>query len=157
MTLDELGRVLDALETLGCRFWLEGGWGIDALVGHQTRGHRDVDVDVDAACEQQAVSALGALGYVEAVDGRPTRVELRTPSGACVDLHPLHFDATGGARQIAPDGSDWVFESSWFTWGSLEGRRVPCFTAEAQRHFHRGYEAREVDRVDLAVLDRLAE
>jgi hypothetical protein len=32
--LSEVLHVLAALSALGCRFWLEGGWGVDALVGH---------------------------------------------------------------------------------------------------------------------------
>jgi hypothetical protein len=32
---------------------------------------------------------------------------------------------------------------------------VPCYTAEAQRHFHSGYELREVDVRDLATLEQL--
>jgi lincosamide nucleotidyltransferase A/C/D/E len=46
--LSEVLDVLAALAALGRRFWLEGGWGVDALVGHQTRAHRDLDVDLDA-------------------------------------------------------------------------------------------------------------
>ncbi len=43
--LSEVLDVLAALSALGCRFWLEGGSGVDALVGRQTRAHRDLDVD----------------------------------------------------------------------------------------------------------------
>ena len=44
MTLDQMLAVLEAVRAVGCRFWLEGGWGVDALVGRQTRPHRDVDI-----------------------------------------------------------------------------------------------------------------
>lgn len=71
MTLAEVVRVLEALELAGCRFWLEGGWGVDALVGHQTRPHRDVDIDIDAECEQAALAALEELGYTVETDWRP--------------------------------------------------------------------------------------
>src|SRR5436309_4366094 len=40
-------EILDALAAAGVRAWLVGGWGIDALVGTQTRDHEDVDVCVD--------------------------------------------------------------------------------------------------------------
>jgi lincosamide nucleotidyltransferase A/C/D/E len=40
--------------------------------------------------------------------------------------------------------------------GSLGGVAVPCVSAAAQRVFRTGYELREVDRLDLAVLDRLS-
>lgn len=147
--------MLGVLQSIGCPHWVEGGWGVDALAGRQTRQHRDADIDIDATREADAIAALAAAGYVESLDGRPTRIELIAADGSCVDLHPLHFDATGDARQFAPDGSGWTFRRGWFTVGTLAGRRVPCFTADAQRYFRTGYELREVDRADLAILDRL--
>ena len=50
-SLEEVLAVLQALNASGCRYWLEGGWGVDALAGRQTRTHRDVDIDFDAACK----------------------------------------------------------------------------------------------------------
>ena len=31
-------------ERLGVRAWLDGGWGVDALIGEQTRVHADLDI-----------------------------------------------------------------------------------------------------------------
>src|SRR5207247_10666750 len=42
---DVLG-VLAALDGRGIPAWLDGGWGIDALLGEQTRPHEDVDLVV---------------------------------------------------------------------------------------------------------------
>lgn len=156
MPLTQLLRVLDAIESTGCAYWLEGGWGIDALAGRQTRDHRDVDIDFDAVRESELIAALEVLGYRQILDERPTRIELVAADGRCVDLHPLQLDASGDARQQAPDGSWWHFRREWFTTGYVENRRVPCYTAEGQRYFHSGYELRDVDVHDLATLDALA-
>ena len=59
--LSEVLAVLAALSALGCRLWLEGGWGVDALVGHQTRAHRDLDVDLDARCEEPVLAVLAEI------------------------------------------------------------------------------------------------
>lgn len=155
MPLAELLRVLDVVESTGCRYWLEGGWGIDALAGRQTRVHRDVDLDFDAVREEEVMAALATVGYRETLDERPTRIELVAGDGLCVDLHPLHLDPSGDARQYGPNGAAWHFRREWFTTGTLEGRVVPFFTAEGQRHFHDGYELRDVDVRDLAILDAL--
>jgi hypothetical protein len=48
-------EVLDGLQSIACPFWLEGGWGVDALVGEQARPHRDVDVDFDATREAEVL------------------------------------------------------------------------------------------------------
>jgi Aminoglycoside-2''-adenylyltransferase len=98
MALAEVLVVLQALDIVGCRYWLEGGWGVDALVGRQTRPHRDLDVDFDAAYEAEALAALQELGYVVETEWRPNRVELVAPARGWVDLHPLLLDEDGSAR-----------------------------------------------------------
>jgi lincosamide nucleotidyltransferase A/C/D/E len=155
MPLAEVLRVLDAVRSTGCRFWLEGGWGVDALVGRETRPHRDVDVDFDADYEHAVLEVLTGLGYSIETDWRPNRVELSAPGSRWVDLHPLVIDANGDARQAGLDGGWHEFPRSWFTSGSLGGVTVPCVSVEAQRHFRTGYELRTVDLLDLAQLDRL--
>jgi lincosamide nucleotidyltransferase A/C/D/E len=155
ISLDQVLVVLDAVRSVGCRFWLERGWGVDALVGPQTRPHRDVDLDIDAAFEQRVLEALEALGYQVETDWRPNRVELVAPERVYVDVHPLVIDDEGNARQAALDGGWHEFPHSFFTVGRLGHALVPCVSAEAQRLFHTGYELREVDKHDLAVLDQL--
>jgi Aminoglycoside-2''-adenylyltransferase len=46
MTLEDVVEVLTALDAGGIDYWVEGGWGIDALLGRQTREHRDLDLGV---------------------------------------------------------------------------------------------------------------
>jgi lincosamide nucleotidyltransferase A/C/D/E len=130
--------------------------GIDALVGHQTRPHRDVDVDIDGAFEEEVLARLKGLGYAIETDWRPNRVELRAPGRGWVDIHPLVLDEDGTARQAALGGGWHQFPPSFFTVGRLGGVSIPYFSIEAQRLFHSGYERRDVDEHDLGVLDRLS-
>jgi Aminoglycoside-2''-adenylyltransferase len=153
MQLAEVFRVLDALAESRIPAWLEGGWGVDALVGHQTRGHRDVDLDIDASQEAEALSVLQMLGYEVETDWRPNRVELVAARRGWVDLHPLQFDPDGNARQAGLNGEFHDFPASYFTTGRLAGRTVGCFSVQAQRRFHTGYTARAIDLHDLAQLE----
>ena len=155
MELAEVLRVLATVRDVGCQFWLEGGWGVDALLGHQTRPHRDVDIDFDGVHEADVLAALAELGYGVETDWRPTRVELVAPGRGCVDLHPLLIEASGNARQAAIGGGWHRFPRAYFTTGSLGGFPVPCITAAAQRRFHSGYPLRDLDRHDLALLESL--
>ncbi len=155
MSFEHLVAVLAAVDEVRCGYWLEGGWGVDALVGRQTRPHRDVDIDIDGAFEDEVLTALGELGYAVETDWRPNRVELTAPGRGWVDVHPLVLDDMGNARQAALGGGWHEFPRSFFTIGHLNGMAVPCFTVEAQRFFHTGYELRDLDRHDLAALDRL--
>jgi lincosamide nucleotidyltransferase A/C/D/E len=155
MASAEVMAVLKALSTAGCSYWLEGGWGVDALVGRQTRAHRDLDVDIDAECEETALAVLIDLGYRVETDWRPNRVELVAAGRGWVDLHPLFIDEDGSARQAALGGGFHLFPASYFVVGALDGVSVPCVSAEAQRRFHSGYEQRSIDVHDLALLDAL--
>jgi lincosamide nucleotidyltransferase A/C/D/E len=155
MSAGELVRVVDALEAAGCRGWLEGGWGVDALVGRQTRPHRDLDLDVDAAEADEALEVLAGLGYRVLADHRPHRVELVHPERGLVDLHLLTFDATGDAVQQGEHGERWPCPAAAFTTGQVHGRAVGTLTAAQQIAWHEGYELRDVDRADLVHLRRL--
>lgn len=41
MTADDVLSILAVLRNADVDIWIGGGWGIDALVGEQTRLHRD--------------------------------------------------------------------------------------------------------------------
>jgi lincosamide nucleotidyltransferase A/C/D/E len=84
MSVSDVLEVVEVVGSVGCRFWLEGGWGVDALVGRVTRPHRDVDVDFDAACEDAVLEALADLGYSIETDWRPNRVTLGGVVVPCV-------------------------------------------------------------------------
>jgi hypothetical protein len=42
--------------------WIGGGWGVDALVGYQTRGHHNLDLAVDA--DQVAAAGVNSVGWL---------------------------------------------------------------------------------------------
>jgi lincosamide nucleotidyltransferase A/C/D/E len=154
-TADQAIRVLDALETAGCRVSLEGGWGVDALAGRQTRPHRDLDVDIDVEQEARVLAVLEKLGYRVESDWRPNRVELVAADGSRVDVHPLAFDADGDGVQTGPAGERYVYPAASFIVGTIAGRPVGCLTAVQQIAWHGGYELRGVDHADLVVLREL--
>ncbi|WP_225852160.1 nucleotidyltransferase domain-containing protein [Micromonospora sp. AMSO12t] len=156
MDADEVHAVLAALTAAGCRAWIGGGWGVDALVGHQTRAHRDLDLAIAAEQEAAALNALGRLGYVVETDWRPVRVEVVADGRGRVDLHPLAFDEAGDGHQAGLDGGTFRWPKGCFTTGTIAGRRVDCISVTQQLLFHSGYEPRDVDRADLAWLHRLA-
>ena len=44
MLADDVALVVTALAEAGVAAWLDGGWGVDALLGEQTREHDDLDL-----------------------------------------------------------------------------------------------------------------
>jgi len=152
MDVAEVHRVLDALDAAGCRAWVLGGWGVDALVGRQTRPHRDLDLAVEAAAESAALAALAAIGYAIETDWRPVRVEVAAPGDRWVDLHPVAFDEHGDGVQAGLDETVYRYPAGCFVPGRIGGRTVGCAAVDLQLRGHSGYELREVDRHDLALL-----
>jgi lincosamide nucleotidyltransferase A/C/D/E len=155
MDLGEVLAVLADLAQVGCSVWVAGGWGVDALVGRQTRLHRDLDLALDADSETAALRVLERRGYRVETDWRPVRVELVAEGRGWVDVHPVVFDATGHGRQVDLGGGQFDYPPEAFGQGALGGVRVPCLSRDQQLLFHTGYEPRIVDRLDLALLQRL--
>ena len=148
----EVLRVIEALRAAGIGVGITGGWGIDALLGRETRVHRDLDLGVDAGLVASAVEVLATLGYAIAVDERPARLELHADAGQ-VDIHPIVFEPDGFGVQTGSDGDRYVYPvGSLEAIGSIGGRRVACGTPELQVAFHLGYAPGTKDRSDMAAL-----
>jgi lincosamide nucleotidyltransferase A/C/D/E len=155
----EVLRVLAALDAVGLRTWVAGGWGVDALVGRQTRTHRDLDlaVDITHSSVERALSVLERLDYVVGTDWRPSRVELSAPSARWVDLHPVVFDDQGtGWQANVDDLPPFGYPPGAFTRGFISGVNVRCLSVTQQLIFHSGYPPRSHDLADIELLQRLS-
>ena len=132
MDIGEVLAVLADLTEAGCSVWVVGGWGVDALVGRQTRLHRDLDLALDARNETVALRVLERRGYRIETDWRPVRVELVAEGRGWVDVHPAVFDAAGHGRQADVGGGKFEYPSEAFDQGTLGGVRVPCLSRDQQ-------------------------
>jgi lincosamide nucleotidyltransferase A/C/D/E len=156
MSSTDVLHVLNNLVGAGCRVWVGGGWGVDALAGKQTRQHRDHDLALDSAQESVAIAVLTDQAFRIETDWRPARVELAAPGGRLVDLHPVVFGPTGDGVQADVNGGLFTYPAAGFVTGVIGGRVVPCLSIEQQITFHTGYEPRDVDLADLRLLHELA-
>ncbi len=156
MRAEQVVALVRDLEDHGITLWLVGGWGVDALLGEQTREHHDVDVLVDVADLERFVERLHALGFefAYAWDGETRKVSHESwlanqqlpsafvyvhPDGREIDTHVLD-DADGAepvplwnTTHVVPGGGLQAF-------GVVAGKRVRCISAEMQRLAHEGYE-----------------
>jgi lincosamide nucleotidyltransferase A/C/D/E len=126
MDSEAVVRVLSALKQGGVRAWIGGGWGIDALLGRQSREHDDLDLAIPAEDESSALELLEDLGYkpVTGLDWRPVRLALRDQFGCQVDLHPVVFDEHGDGLQANLGGAPAIqLSSSRFSAGICCGER----------------------------------
>jgi lincosamide nucleotidyltransferase A/C/D/E len=156
MTGEDVLEILDRLRTAGLDVWVGGGWGIDALVGRQTRTHRDLDLMHRREQEPTVVSVLAEAGFAETLDWRPVRFVVTDARAREIDLHPLVFVPDGSATQASTEpGRPFDYPAAAFVTGAIGGRAVPCLSADQQIYFHQGYELTDRDRHDLAQLDGL--
>jgi lincosamide nucleotidyltransferase A/C/D/E len=153
MPADDVLSILGVLRMAGVDVWIGGGWGIDALVGRQTRPHRDLDLMHRDSQEPMVIAALAGAGFVETLDWRPVRFVVTHPTGSEIDLHPLAFAPDGSAVQssLVPD-RPFVYPAHCFVTGTIEGTTVACLSAEQQVYFHQGYQPADHDRDDMAHL-----
>ena len=138
MPVESVLQAVDALSTAGIEVLVAGGWGIDAILGEQTRKHSDADLVVRKDQARSAERALGSIGYtvLDRLHGghwMPIVVVCRNADGRTVEMLPM--------RRL-PEA----------TTGRLAGREVACLSARTQIRFHRGYRQRLDDRRDLARL-----
>jgi lincosamide nucleotidyltransferase A/C/D/E len=149
MPADLVPDVLGALDEAGVDAWLAGGWGVDALLGEQTRPHLDLDLvfDSDRDGERRALEALAALGL--RVMGREPvrthwwseRIALSDDQGHVVDLHPVSGESFAG-----------VLQAGGVATGTVAGRPVKCLSPSVQLRLHEGYDPTDTDRADVALL-----
>jgi lincosamide nucleotidyltransferase A/C/D/E len=146
-------EIVDCLHRADIRVWLDGGWGVDALVGEQTREHGDLDLVIAIADALPAQRALERLGFTTAQCEMQTRFVVRDRHGRTVDFHTVAFDAEGGGTQILPDGRRWRYPPAGFAGsGKVAGTDVACLTAEVQVLCHLGYEPDATDWHDVRLL-----
>ena len=89
---ENLFDVLNLLEDLNIKYWIDGGWGVDILTEKQNRDHRDIDVDFDGESEETLLAALKDKGYKITTDWSPARIELHHPELGYIVIHPLIID-----------------------------------------------------------------
>jgi lincosamide nucleotidyltransferase A/C/D/E len=143
-------EVLDLLATAGVAGWVAGGWGIDALVGKETRPHYDLDFVIDSAeanypkvAEVLSVASFRLRAeHFYPKDPMALRYEWRhVDDRTAVDILPVDFKRQPFSLAEGP-----------FTTGNIGGRVVPCLSAQLQLELHAGYPPRFKDRKDIAAL-----
>jgi lincosamide nucleotidyltransferase A/C/D/E len=143
-------ELLTAIENLDIDVYLDGGWGVDALLGRQTRVHNDIDIFIEVKHTATITEFLRSRGFREIVKDFTTahHTEWHDDIDRTIDLHLFE----------QKDKETLVFEYNEYSAEVFQGRgkigdmNVRCLTAEAQVAFHQGYEHDENDKRDVLAL-----
>ena len=149
MSGDAVVQLLQLFDQQGIEVVVDGGWGVDALLGEQTRVHGDVDIALEhkdvpklRACLKHVgtgmfpVMILGTVTLSWATS-MVTRL-ISTPTRLILD-GTLVF------------GVEYPLDSLTGT-GSIQGYPVKCISVEWMVKFHSGYELDENDYHDVSAL-----
>jgi lincosamide nucleotidyltransferase A/C/D/E len=154
MSAERAAVVLRRIEERGVDVWLEGGWGIDALLGCETREHDDLDVIVPLEQLPGLEPALRELGYRHGFGAGPLSFEVVDDAGRQIDVHPVARRPNGDAVYLMAHGREWIYPAAALTGrGEIAGRPVRCLAPAMALVCHSaGYALDETHQQDVAAL-----
>ena len=142
-------EIIKLLERHGIEVYVDGGWGVDALLGEQTRPHEDLDIALPHRYVPKLRELLEARGYrdVPREDTRDCNFVLGDGKGHLVDVHTYTFDESG-ANIFGV-----AYEPRHLTGtGAISGYPVKCPPPDVMVEFHTGYDVDENDYRDAKAL-----
>lgn len=166
MTAGEALEIYELLDSDGVRCWVMGGWGVDALVGFNTRSHKDLDLLVHRADLPRYREITTRAGFRRKLEWEESRAVVvdgivydsafvdAHADGREVDVHLVDIDDAGEVVQFHerpwPLPADALSET-----GTLAGRQIRCVSRSAQLAMHSSYELPDKHRDDLQLLQDL--
>ena len=153
----EPGDVVDlynVLERVGVEIWIDGGWGVDALLEKQTRSHRDLDIAIQQKDVPKLVELLDTRGYreIKLEIRRPHNFVLADNHGHEIDVHVIVLDEHGNGIYGSVENGEKYPADALAGIGTIAGQTVRCISPEWTIKFHSGYELKEKDYKDVSAL-----
>jgi len=152
MTAEDALEILAFIQAAGIHAWVDGGWGIDALIGSQTRDHADLDIAVSSS-DETALREICALHGFQEVGAEPHNPVLIDGRGRRLDVHFVDFTVTRPGPRGWDVYGDIAYDVGAFEGvGAIGGKPVPCTTAVSQLRSHTGYAFDQDDVHDVLAL-----
>ncbi len=154
--MDE-GSVIELYQLLisrGVIVWLDGGWGVDALLEKQTRAHGDVDIVVEKKNVKilNTILAQKCFEVIERGDSHEHNYVLGDDKARFIDVHVMEY-APGNENIYWPIETQSILPASVLSgMGKVGGVSVRCIALDWMIKFHSGYKLRESDYHDVLAL-----
>ena len=153
ITIDMVHWFLDLFDELDITVWIDGGWGVDALLGEWTREHQDLDIMISWGDSAILTAALYQHGFVDIhTDDRKDRnFVMGHQLHGRIDFHVIELTQDGAI--YGPGEIDWVItESELNAVGVIGGWEVRCLSVDYQVRSHAGYTLQDTDFADMRAL-----
>ncbi len=149
MTATDVVEIVQFLTANGIKVHVDGGWGVDALLGEQNRPHEDLDIAVPHKDVPRLRELFELRGYKEIPrdDSWECNFVLADDDGHILDVHSYSFNAQRNNIFGCPYPAD-----SLTGVGNIGGNQVNCISLEWLLKFHTGYELDINDYRDVAAL-----
>jgi len=149
MTANDVIEIVRLLDQHSIDVCVDGGWGVDALLGEQTRVHTDLDIAIQHKDVAETRALLEERGFkdVPRDDTRDCNFVLGDGRGRLIDIHTYTFDSEGKLVY----GIAYPFDSLNGK-GSVNEFPVKCISPEWMVKFHAGYKLDENDYHDVKAL-----
>ncbi len=154
MSPQDVLELYGALERLGIQIWVDGGWGVDALLGKQSRAHKDLDIAIQQQDLAQFRELLEARRYkeIKLEQARPHNFVLGDAEGHEVDVHVIVLDDKGNGIYGPAENGQMYPAASLTGAGTIDGLPVRCISPEWVVKFHSGYELKDKDWEDISAI-----
>lgn len=150
VTKDDVLAILAHADESGVTLFLDGGWGVDALLGEQTRQHDDIDLFLEREQGMRFIGTLKRHGFVQVLRSYTTadHTVWEDAEGRIVDLHLFEYESDDTIRF-----EDGVYPAATFgATGRIGDRIVRCIPPAEQVAFHCGYDYDADDMHDVRLL-----
>lgn len=148
MPAEQAVELYQLFEDNGVEVWIDGGWGVDALLEEQTREHVDLDIAIDHAHESKMKHLLDERDYKVVKTNDITEWNYVLGDGQNeIDVHVFGFDETGKNTY----GTKYPKDSLTGT-GKINGQAVHCIDPKWMVKFHSRYELSDADHHDVRAL-----
>jgi len=149
MTAEDVVRIIKLLEQNGIEVFIVGGWCVDALLGEQTRKHKDLDIALPHKFVPKLHELLEPLGYADVPqpDTSECNFVLGDDKGHLIDIHSYTFDEDGN------NVFGVAFEPHHLTGnGVINGYPVRCVPPNVMVGFYSLYDIDQNDYRDAEAL-----
>jgi lincosamide nucleotidyltransferase A/C/D/E len=162
LSAEDAAALCSQLEECSIRFWVMGGWGVDALLHRETRPHKDLDILVLLGDLPKLRQMLDEHGFTlklvwqesrrldEEADCWPTAFVAADTQGREIDVHVIDIGPDG--RLIQHYNDPWPLPDSITGQGRIAGTDVTCVSKETQLALHTGYALPDGHRRDIELL-----
>ena len=129
------------LEGLGVEIWIDGGWGIDALLGEQTRAHKELDIAIQQKDVPMLRQFLLTRVYrdVKLEEAKAWNFVMGDEHGREIDVHVNVFEDKGDGLYGPAEKGEMYHATSLTGKDEIESYTVRCILPEWMVKFHSAY------------------